>query len=181
MIKKPVIIAGFPGSALPMNAFIIDAFEFCRLKEHRQGEISVADSSRLSGECVDKSAVLSWSIDGGTSSLGFEQLRLSVSGSVTLLCQRCLTPCTFEIASESSLILAKNDAHADEIEAMLDDDTIDVIVGSKELDVVVLIEDEVLLAIPLAPKHDRCPDTAALKALNGAKKISPFDALKRLS
>ncbi|NMM27303.1 MAG: DUF177 domain-containing protein [Glaciimonas sp.] len=175
------MIAGFTGSALPMNAFVIDAFEFCRLKEHRQGEIAVADSSRLSSECDDKSAVLFWSIDGRTSSLGFEQLTLCVSGSVSLLCQRCLTSCTFDIASESSLILAKDEVHADEIEAMLDDDAIDVIVGSKELDVVVLIEDEVLLAIPLSPKHQVCPDLAALKALNGAKKSSPFDVLKRLN
>ena len=164
-----------------MNAFVIDAFEFCRLKERREGEISVADSARLSGECVDKSAVLSWSIEGGISSLGFAQLTLSVSGSVSLLCQRCLTPCTFDIASESLLILAKDDAHADVIEAMQDDDTIDVIVGSKVLDVMALVEDEALLAMPLSAKHEVCPDVAALDALNGAKKSSPFDVLKRLS
>lgn len=164
-----------------MNAFVIDAFEFCRLKERREGEISVANSARLSGECVDKSAVLSWSIEGGISGLGFAQLTLSVSGSVSLLCQRCLTPCTFDIASESLLILAKDDAHADEIEAMQDDDTIDVIVGSKTLDVMALVEDEALLAMPLSAKHEVCPDVAALDALNGAKKSSPFDVLKRLS
>lgn len=164
-----------------MNAFVIDAFEFCRHKERRQGEIAVADSARLSGECVDKSAVLSWSIEGGASGLGFPQLTLSVSGSVSLLCQRCLTPCAFDIASESILVLAKDDVQADEIESMLDDDTIDVIVGSKAMDVMALIEDEVLLAIPLAPKHEVCPDASALEALNGARKSSPFDVLKRLS
>ncbi|WP_025918078.1 DUF177 domain-containing protein [Herminiimonas sp. CN] len=164
-----------------MNAFVIDAFEFCRHKERRQGEIAVADSARLAGECADKSAVLSWMIEGGTSGLGFSQLTLSVSGSVSLLCQRCLTPCTFDIASESILILAKDDAHADEIEAMQDDDTIDVIVGSKALDLVALIEDEALLAMPLSAKHEVCPDVAALDALNGVKKSSPFDVLKRLS
>lgn len=164
-----------------MNAFVIDAFEFCRLKERRQGEISVANSVRLSGECIDKSAVLSWLIEGGTSSLGFAQLTLSVSGPVALLCQRCLTPCVFDIASESTLILAKDDVHADEIEAMLDDDTIDVIVGSKALDILALVEDEALLAMPLSAKHEVCPDLAALDALNGARKISPFDVLKRLS
>ncbi|MEO8169868.1 MAG: DUF177 domain-containing protein [Oxalobacteraceae bacterium] len=164
-----------------MNAIVIDAYEFCRLKESRQGQISVADSARLSGECVDKSAILPWSIKGGSGSLGFSQLKLSVSGSVSLLCQRCLTPCAFNIASESILILAKDDVHADEIEAMLDDDDIDVIVGSKALDVLALIEDEVMLAIPLSIKHEVCPDVAAMDALNGAKKSSPFDVLNRLS
>lgn len=181
MIENTVIIAGFPGSTLPMNAFVIDAYEFCRLKERRQGQIAVADSARLSGECVDKSAVLFWSIEGGNSGLGFAQLTLTVSGSISLLCQRCLTSCAFNIASESILILAKDDVHADEIEAMLDDDAIDVIVGSKALDVVALIEDEALLAIPLSIKHEVCPDVAAIDALSGAKKSSPFDVLKRLN
>lgn len=164
-----------------MNAFVIDAFEFCRLKERRHGKVTIADSARLSVECIDKSAVLSWSLEGGVSASGLAQLTLSVSGSVSLLCQRCLTPCAFDIATASVLLLAKDDVHADEIEAMLDNDAIDVIVGSKALDVMALIEDEVLLAMPLSAKHEVCPDAVAMDALNGAKKGSPFDVLKRLN
>ena len=99
---------------------------------------------------------------------------------VQLMCQRCLNPFAFDIASESILILAKDETRADEIDALLEDDTIDVIVGSKTLNVVELIEDEALLAIPLSPKHLVCPDQATLDARNGAKKSSPFAVLKEI-
>ena len=89
-----------------------------------------------------------------------------------------MTPLKFDIASESVLVLAKNDEHADEIDALLADDTIDVIVGSKALNVSDLIEDEALLSLPQAPKHDVCPDNAAVDSVMNAKKPSPFDVLK---
>ena len=162
-----------------MNAFLIDAFEYSRHKEHREGDVAVSDFSRLTEELADKSGSVHWSLQGDVDSLGFSQLKLLVAGSVQLMCQRCLVPFTFEIVSESKLILAKDEAKADEIDAMLADDTIDVIVGSKALNIAELIEDEALLAIPLSPKHDSCPDHAALERLQGAKKASPFAVLKQ--
>jgi uncharacterized protein len=162
-----------------MNAFLIDAFEYSRHKERREGDVAVSDFSRLTEELADKSGSVHWSLQGDVDSLGFSQLKLSVSGSVQLMCQRCLVPFAFEIVSESKLILAKDEAKADEIDAMLADDTIDVIVGSKALNIAELIEDEALLAIPLSPKHDSCPDHAALERLQGAKKASPFAVLKQ--
>lgn len=163
-----------------MSAFVIDAFDFSRLKERREGDVLVADLARLSAESVNKSASLHWTLQGGADSLNHPQLILSVSGSIELMCQRCMTPLKFAVESESILILAKTDERADEIDALLDDDNVDVIVGSKALNVMELVEDEALLAIPLAPKHDICPDNAALDDLMGAKKASPFAVLKGL-
>jgi uncharacterized protein len=54
-----------------------------------------------------------------------------------------------------------------------------VIVGTRSMNLMDLIEDEALLALPQAPKHDVCPDTALLDTVRSEKK-SPFDALKAL-
>jgi uncharacterized protein len=129
---------------------------------------------------VNKSASLHWSLQGGADSLNHPQLILSVSGAIELMCQRCMTPLKFAVESESVLILAKTDERADEIDALLADDTVDVIVASKTLNIMELIEDEALLAMPLAPKHDICPDNASLDDLMGTKKASPFAVLKGL-
>lgn len=163
-----------------MSAFVIDAFEFSRLKERREGDVSIADMARLSAESVNKTASLHWSLQGGADSLNHPQLILHVSGAIELMCQRCMTPLKFAVESESVLILAKTDERADEIDALLADDTVDVIVGSKTLNIMELIEDEALLAIPLAPKHDVCPENASLDDLMGTKKVSPFAVLKGL-
>ena len=162
-----------------MNPVVIDAFEFCRLKERREGRIAVADLPRLGADCADQSGELSWSLQGGTGRLDFAQLTLAVSGTVRLMCQRCLTPFAYQIAAESVLMLAKDEQRADEIDELLDDDAIDVIVASKVLNVLDLLEDEALLALPLSPKHDVCPDAAQLEVLK-SKKESPFAALKGL-
>jgi uncharacterized protein len=88
-------------------------------------------------------------------------MTLSVSGTVQLVCQRCLAPFGYTIDSSTVLVLGKDDEEADEIEEVLDDETIDVIVGSRSCDMMDLLEDEALLALPQAPKHDVCPDTSS--------------------
>ena len=77
------------------------------------------------------------------------------------------------------LILAKDETEADKIEEMLGDEDIDVIVGSREMNVFDLVEDEALLALPLSPRHEVCPDASKLEGLK-AEKPSPFAVLKDL-
>ena len=163
-----------------MHAFVIDAFEFCQAKDRREGDMAIVGLPRLAEDTVDRVGQVSWVLQGGVDRSGHSRLNLSVSATVHLMCQRCLTPFAFKVASESTLILAKDEASIDDLEAMLPDDSVDVIAGGQALNVAELIEDEVLLAIPLSPKHEVCPDQAALDALKGAKKPSPFDVLKNM-
>jgi len=163
-----------------MNALVIDAFEFCRLKERREGEIPVADLLRLSEESVDQSGIVRWSLQGGSDARGNPQLDLSVSGTLKLMCQRCLTPFEFSFDSGAVLILAQDEGSADEIDALLADESVEVIVGSRSFDVTQVIEDEALLEIPLSPKHDVCPGVSMPEATGGGEKVSPFAVLKKL-
>ncbi|MES2899317.1 MAG: YceD family protein [Pseudomonadota bacterium] len=160
-----------------MSAFVIDAFEFCRSNGHREGVTPVAEMSRLNKDCADTSGQVAWAVDGATSKQGYPQMTLSVSGTVQLVCQRCLAPFAYDMDSSTVLVLGKDDEHADEIEEILDDESIDVIVGSRTCDIRDLIEDEALLALPQVPKHEACPDNALLDALK-ADKPSPFAGLK---
>ncbi|UOD30158.1 DUF177 domain-containing protein [Massilia violaceinigra] len=162
-----------------MSAFVIDAFEFCRSNGHREGVTPVAEMSRLNKDCADQSGQIAWTIDGSTSKLGYPQMTLSVSGTVQLVCQRCLAPFAYEMDSSTVLMLGKDDEHADEIEEVLNDESIDVIVGSRECDIRDLFEDEALLALPQVPKHDVCPDSKLLDAVK-SDKPSPFAGLKNL-
>lgn len=163
-----------------MGALVIDAFEFCRLAERREGEIAVADMKRLELECADVATSLRWTLQGGANSFGHPQLIMTVAGTVHLRCQRCMTSLEHVIESEQVLVLAKSDDQADEIETLLDDDTIDVIVGSKAMNILDLVEDEALLSLPLAPKHEVCPGNVVTDGSSDTRKPSPFDVLKGL-
>jgi uncharacterized protein len=81
--------------------------------------------------------------------------------------------------SVSTLVLAKTEEQADELEERLNDDSIDVIVVSPEQEYSVLIEDEALLALPVSPRHSTCPDGFKAEIIN-EKPVSPFAALKKL-
>ncbi len=140
----------------------------------------VAEMSRLNKDSADHSGDIAWAVDGTTSMQGYPQLTLSVSGTVQLMCQRCLTPYAFEMDAGTVLMLGKDDEQADEIEELLGDESIDVIVGSRTCDLRDLIEDEALLALPQVPKHDVCPDSKLLDVLN-SEKPSPFAGLKNLA
>ena len=157
---------------------IIDAFAFCRTGEQQAGKLTVPELTRLRAECVSDEGGIEWQLVGGSHANGYPLLNLTVTGTVQLMCQRCLTPFVFQIQSSTKIILAKDEQTADEIDASLEDDEIEVIVGSKAFDILVLIEDEALLAIPLSPKHEVCPTKEKLDAFATAKKESPFAALK---
>jgi uncharacterized protein len=162
-----------------MSAFVIDAFEFSRSNGHRDGVMPVATMSRLAKDCADQSGEIAWTVDGSVTSHGYPSLTVSVAGSVELMCQRCLTPFAYPMASSTVLVLAKNDDEADQIEEFLDDESIDVIVGSRTCELLDLIEDEALLALPQVPKHPACPDSGLLDVLK-TDKPSPFAVLKEL-
>ena len=59
----------------------------------------------------------------------------------------------------------------------LDDDTRDFLPVVRELDVVELVEDEILLTLPVAPRHERCglPGSADV-----GERENPFAALAGL-
>ncbi len=162
-----------------MHGLLIDTFEFSRLKERREGRLPITDLARLAKEVVSKTGEIQWVLIGGSDHVGHPRLILRIDGAVELICQRCLGPLNVDVSSEATLILAKDDEQADQIDELLSDDTIDVIVGTKAMSIAELVEDEALLTIPLSVRHDVCPDAPMGDTLSGSK-VSPFAALKEL-
>ena len=161
-----------------MSATTINSLEFCRLAGQASGTTPVAEFIRLRADVHDASGELSWAFQGGRHSEGLPQLSLTVKGEVRLVCQRCLTPFTQQINAESRLVLVADEAQAEATEERLDDESIDVIVGSTAMDLLALVEDEALLSLPLSPRHEVCPEGA--EALVNSKLESPFAILKKL-
>ena len=92
-----------------------------------------------------------------------------------LRCQRCLEPLPLEVDTDSLLVLAASQA---EIEA--DPETVDSpdrVVAGHEMPVADLVEDELILAVPYAPRHEDCK---AAQTVRDETKISPFAGLKGL-
>jgi uncharacterized protein len=76
---------------------------------------------------------------------------LEVKGRIHLVCQSCLQDFGLDLAQKSQFIIVATEADADAFP--LDDDLPEPLVASQQFDLLGLIEDEILLSIPLIPKH----------------------------
>lgn len=109
-------------------------------------------------------------------------LHLQASTSVALTCQRCLQPVGEDISAERSFRFVHGEATAAELDAQSEDD---ILAMSRFLDSRELIEDELLLSLPLVPRHEVCPQplvapSATPGSENGAEQEHPFAALAQL-
>ncbi len=162
-----------------MNSYLIDPFGFCKNGESISGRTPVSELERLASVCADSSVELVWEVSGSLDGLQRPRLLLDVAGSVRLVCQRCLDSLVYELDSSTVVMVARTEEEADEMEESLEDeDAVEVIVSGGKVDVMVLVEDEALLALPLSAKHEICPDSSVDKWKE--KRESPFSALKKL-
>ena len=126
------------------------------------GAMPLSALPRLSADAVPQddgqAAQVRWSAQGVQRALaggGAEtRLKLQAATSLQLLCQRCLQPVTVALDVQPRLRFVGDEALAEELDADSEDD---VLALGAPLDLQALIEDELILALPLVPRHERCP------------------------
>jgi uncharacterized protein len=149
----------------------LDGLQFARGRGEVSGAIGIEDLPRLAAMGCDE-AMLAYSVRGGQSGGGHPSLTIEIRGELRLACQRCLGPLAFPMAAKTELELAPTQR---EIETA--DDDIDRVLATKAMDVAALVEDEVILALPMVPLHERCETGVAR---GSAGKAAPFAALAGL-
>ena len=107
-------------------------------------------------------------------------LHLAASTSVPLECQRCLKPVEVPLNVDRSFLFV----HGEDAAAQLDTDSEDdVLALTRALDLRELLEDELLLALPIVPRHEVCPDPLLVPEdveVLEDDKPNPFAALAKL-
>lgn len=154
---------------------VIDSPDFARHAGSLHGSVSVARLTRLADQLVDQAGSLVFELHGVRDDEGKSFLTLRVAGKLMLRCQRCLAAMPYEVAIDSKLLLVAPGEQWPEEE--LEDDRMDAIEASRELAVLALVEDEVLLALPVVPRHEKC---ALPVATETQSRPSPFAALAKL-
>lgn len=158
-----------------------DAFDLVRRQATIAGTADVASMPRAMDRLAEGEATkVSWRITGATDGSGRPALEIELRGSVPLECQRCLQAFAWSVAQDTTLLLARNEREL----AVLDesDDTHEVVLAAAPLDAPTLIEDEVLLALPFAPRcgEPECEQRALAAQGPGMPRASAFAALAGL-
>jgi len=160
----------------------VDGLKIARDRQRLTGNLSVASLPRLVQSLHAGTGSLDYAIVGDSDARERPLLRLKVTGAVQLQCQRCLEGMEHQLVIDSVVRLVAAEALETEYEAIgANPDEPDCIVASKTMDVALLVEDEVLLALPPFPRHD----VAACKgkvdaALKTGEIVTPFGALQQL-
>ena len=149
------------------DQLVIDALDFVRSGKSLQGDVSLLNLKRLKGYLTNQTGKLAYLISGLLDERGRPLLKISVSGIVDLSCQRCLEKIEYMLDVKTALLLAKSE---DELSRYDEDISVDAIYAPSELDVLALIEDEVILSLPISPRHE---DTTRCRLSTGIHKTIP--------
>lgn len=131
-----------------------DAFRLAAERGVVEGSVDAHALPRVADLVSDGPAFIAWRIEGFTDASARSALRIALKGAVSLTCQRCLADFAWPIDVTTEVLLARDDP---ELAALDADSSLEVVLASGPLDPLSLVEDELVLTLPFAPRH---PDGA---------------------
>jgi uncharacterized protein len=155
----------------------IDSLDFAHNGRELRGIVPLIEMPRLQDMLATPEGEVSYFVRGLPDKDGKPMLEITVDGLCQLRCQRCLSGFTYPLKLFSRLFLAQ----ADEMNEFSDEesDEVDSITADKRLDVLNMIEEEILLSLPFAPKHPLGECKSVVEGWNQPEK-HPFAALEGL-
>lgn len=157
---------------------VIHSVEFAREGGELSGVIPLKSMARLHDQLASLEGQVQWHLVGGVDKIERPFLRLQVRSDIELVCQRCLKTMPFRVSADTVLVQFPDEESLDE--AVAQDDDLEGILFEPELDVEMLVEDELLLALPYAPRHETCDPAGAQNKQAGNAKPNPFAVLAQL-
>jgi uncharacterized protein len=165
---------------------LTDIFEFARLGREAHGEEPIIQFERLIDGVADEvgaqRGMVRWRVSGRPDAQGRLFLHVQAHAAPTLVCQRCLQPVVVNVEADNLLQVVRSQEHPDDAD---DPDAPESIVGSARFDLLGLVEDELILAMPYVPLHEICAAPTGSgspppKPEAEAVRPSPFAALGQL-
>ncbi|HKQ23859.1 MAG TPA: YceD family protein [Burkholderiales bacterium] len=157
---------------------VVDSVAFARESGALRATVAVAALERLHDALFERSGAITYELAGRVDQDGKPSLRLELGGDLLLRCQRCLGPVSFRFDAVRNFVLvpagqALSDS-ADEAE-----DT-EHLYADPRLDVIALVEDEVILGLPMVPGHEEGVCEVTSPQAESVRQASPFNALAAL-
>lgn len=143
---------------------VIDSLEFAQAGRELRGNLPVADLARLRDCLYDTTGSVDFVMKGGHDDRKQPVLALEIRGLLHLQCQRCLKQMDYPLRLSCVLGLVRPGENPAATDA--DPDAVDCVEASPELDVAGLIEDEILLSLPFAPRHEEGACGDQIEAVN---------------
>jgi uncharacterized protein len=116
-----------------------------------RGSLPLQGLARLMDSLVDSVGVVEFEVKGGQDARRRPLLILAIHGMLHLQCQRCLGAIEHPLQVLNTLLLVTAGESA---AGNLDEEDAEWVEASGNLDVAALVEDEIILSLPYAPRHE---------------------------
>jgi uncharacterized protein len=143
-----------------------------------EGTFRPADLDRLEDSLADDRGELRYRITAGLDPQRRKVVSCIIEGFVFLTCQTSLEAFRHEIALSERLVLVDSEAELPGI--VEESDSEDFVVADEPLDIRDLVEDAVLLCLPMIPRRPGLEEPRGEAASGAGEKVSPFAALASL-
>lgn len=114
------------------------------------GLIEPANLPRVLEAVLTLDAAIQVNIVFAFSGNGKPTVRINVSGEVKMACQRCLDDVAIALELDNELTVVAHDDEAKSVQGLLEP----IVLEDGLLDIYALVEDEILLSLPIVSKHD---------------------------
>ena len=160
---------------MSQESFVIDLRALARDGRLVQGEVPVSRLGRLVESVLEPSGTVVFSFQGERDDEGKLYVDVHIQAGLALECQRCLGALEWPCDVQNRLLLLRiGDPLPDD---ELENDAVDALEVEPLTDLLALVEDEVLLALPLVPRHDDCEPPVKTGV---DEETSPFAVLRQL-
>ena len=156
---------------------VIDSLEFARTEQTLRGSLPIPGLARLKDSLHDTAGQVEFVVRGGSDARRRPILTIDITGTLHLQCQRCLGALEYPLRLTNTLLLVSR-AEAESEEP--DDAEVERIEAGAELDVASVIEDEIILSLPYAPRHDEGRCGEGLSTVPDDARVSAFTKLAAL-
>ncbi|WP_303905842.1 YceD family protein [Thiohalomonas denitrificans] len=171
-----------------MNERLPDRTEPFRLAQRGAvftGKLPLAGMDRLASSLVNSEGSVDVTLRFGTDERHQAVVEVKLQTELTLTCQNCLESYLQPVAIETTLGIIRTESEAERIPRAYEP----LVVGDEPLSIKRLVEDELILALPIIPRHfEDCLSWAATEevpepdseAADRNERENPFEVLRRL-
>lgn len=159
----------------------IDPFRFAEQSLHLDGAVRLADMPRLSSNLASNEGFATVNLHFGRDEQKIAYIEGNVKANLHLQCQRCMEPYVYEIMSDFVLGIVNSLDEANTLPEHYEP----ALAKDGHLALRELIEDEILLNLPIIPKHESADCHSQLSEANAdlerkGKAENPFHVLRSL-
>ncbi len=166
------------------QTILIDNIAFAKKNERLAGDLTLKDCARLdellqssADSKVCRTGLISYVLQGKIDAVGQHILQLSITCKLITSCQRCLNAMPLNLNLNFNYLIGEvNDTDVEAVDIDNSDDY-DLQQSNKAMNLIALIEDEILMAMPIAPMHEEACTEATMQS---GEKPNPFAVLKGL-